>query len=281
MSARTRFFTGPIRGRTHRSAPTRWGKRSGDNGNWRGKRTFPLRGDERAARRGRRALRVVAESRRDCPGQRRTAERLCQRSQGNGRETEQKSPPRCPATPDNPSVSLRLTAPCAPGSLSPRGTEDADCRVAPLLAMTVLIFCHSEEAQRADVGIRPFYDGRGVRAAEVVGPYGRSTEVPATGRCRHRPLRKAQSSTTQTSRRAAKRPRPRPRGMGGNRRKNHPKRGPPPRPPGQRLAKRNARKEQLVKFGLCPMTSECSTAYYVRRFQQGPARALVGATLTE
>ena len=40
-------------------------------------------------------------------------------------------------------------------------TGDADCRVASLLAMTVLILCHSEEAQRADVGIRPFYDGRG------------------------------------------------------------------------------------------------------------------------
>ena len=34
---------------------------------------YALRG---TARRGRRALRVVAESRRDCPGQRRTAERL-------------------------------------------------------------------------------------------------------------------------------------------------------------------------------------------------------------
>ena len=63
----------------------------------------------------------------------------------------------------------------------------------------------------------------GVRAAEVVGPYGRSTEVPATGRCGHRPLRKAQS-TTQASRRAAKRP----RGMGENRRKDHPKRGSAP-----------------------------------------------------
>ena len=41
------------------------------------------------------------------------------------------------------------------------GTGDADCHVAPLLAMTVLILCHSEEAQRADVGIRPFYNGRG------------------------------------------------------------------------------------------------------------------------
>ena len=36
------------------------------------------------------------------------------------------------------------------------------------------------------------------------------------------------------------------------------------RPPGQRLAKRKARKEQLVKFGLCPMTSLFSTAYQVR-----------------
>ena len=40
------------------------------------------------------------------------------------------------------------------------GTGDADCRVASLLAMTVLNLCHSEEAQRADVGIRPFSDGR-------------------------------------------------------------------------------------------------------------------------
>ena len=54
-----------------------------------------------------------------------------------------------------------VPAPFTQGSLSLRGTGDADCRVALLLAMTVLILCHSEEAQRADVGIRPFYDGRG------------------------------------------------------------------------------------------------------------------------
>ena len=50
-----------------------------------------------------------------------------------------------------------VTAPFAQGSL---GTGDADCRVGPLglLAMT-MVFCHSEE--RSDVGIRPFYDGRG------------------------------------------------------------------------------------------------------------------------
>ena len=45
---------------------------------------YAPRGDERAARRGRRALRVVAESRRDCPGERRTAERLRQRGRGMG-----------------------------------------------------------------------------------------------------------------------------------------------------------------------------------------------------
>ena len=44
MSARERVPRRGVSGRTHRSAPTRWGKRSGDNGNWHGKRTFPLRG---------------------------------------------------------------------------------------------------------------------------------------------------------------------------------------------------------------------------------------------
>ena len=47
----------------------------------------------------------------------------------------------------------------------PWGTGDADCRVALLLAMTVLILCHSEEAQRADVGIRPFLRWTGGRTA--------------------------------------------------------------------------------------------------------------------
>ena len=60
-----------------------------------------------------------------------------------------------------------------------------------------------------------------------------------------------------------------------------PKGGPPPRLPGQRLAKRKARKEQLVKFSLCPMTEGCSTAQKVRKSQQSPARAHVEAALTE
>ena len=63
--------------------------------------------------------------------------------------------------------------------------------------------------------------------------------------------------------------------------KTIPKGGPPPRLPGQRLAKRKARKEQLVKFSLCPMTEGCSTAQKVRKSQQSPARAHVEAALTE
>ena len=51
--------------------------------------------------------------------------------------------------------------------------------------------------------------------------------------------------------------------------------------PGQRLAKRKARKEQLVKFSLCPISELCSTAYRVRKSDESPARALVGAALTE
>ena len=155
------------------------------------------------------------------PGQRRTAERL----RRGWEERVKIGAEIIPKVFINAGQSL--SQPAADSSLStrePLRTEDADRRVASLLAMTVLILCHSEEAHRADVGIRPFLRWTGVWAAEVVGPYGRSTEVPATGRCRHRPLRKAQS-TTQASRRAGKRPRPQPRGMGGNRCKDHPKRG--------------------------------------------------------
>ena len=71
----------------------------------------PLRpaGDEGrgTARRGRRALRVVAESRRDCPGQRRTAECLRQRVQGMGGNRGRDHPQKGPATPDNPSVTAK------------------------------------------------------------------------------------------------------------------------------------------------------------------------------
>ena len=150
-----------------------------------------------------------------------------------------------------------------------------------LLAMTSVL-CHSEE--RSDVEIRPFYDGRwtGVRAAvprawppptkfraeiwgvgQVVGPYGKPNQPP-------------KPAGAQRSVRARGR-----EGWAGIDERTIPKEGPPPRLPRQRLAKRKARKEQLVKFGLCPMTSEGSTAYRVRKFAKGPARALAGAVSIE
>ena len=169
-----------------------------------------------------------------------------------------------------------VTAPFAQGSL---GDGDADCRVGPLdlLAMTTA-FCHSEE--RSDVGIRLFYDGRGFgpprssapteglpksqQWADVgIGPYGKPNQPP-------------KPAGAQRSVRARGR-----EGWAGIGAKTIPKEGPLPRPPGQRLAKRKARKEELVKFGFCPMTSECSTAHQVRKSQQSPARALVGAAVTE
>ena len=69
---------------------------------------------------------------------------------------------------------------CPPFHKGALGTGDADCRVASLLAMTVLILCHSEEAQRADVGIRSFLRWTGVRAAESSAPTGGCGKPPAT-----------------------------------------------------------------------------------------------------
>ena len=60
-------------------------------------------------------------------------------------------------------------------------TRDADCRVASLLAMTVLILCHSEKAQRADVGIRLFYDGRGFGPSYLEHGLRRPNSVPKFG----------------------------------------------------------------------------------------------------
>ena len=154
---------------------------------------------------------------------------VCAADGRNEEESRQRSSPKCPSTSDNPSVSL-----AADSSLytrEPLRTGDADCRVASLLAMTVLILCHSEEAQRADVGIRPFSDGRGFGPPRSSAPTERN--------------------------------------------------GSPPLPPEQRLAKRKARKEELVKFGFCPIPSECSTAYRVRRSAESPARAPADVTLTE
>ena len=97
---------------------------------------------------------------------------------------------------------------------------------------------------------------------------------------RHRPLRKAQSTTQASGAQRSVRACGHEEWVGIGA-KTIPKGGPPPRLPRQRLAKRKARKEQLVKFGFCPMTELCSTAQKVRKSQQGLARVLVGAASTE
>ena len=60
------------------------------------------------------------------------------------------------------------------------GTGDADCHVGPvgLLAMTT-VSCHSEE--RSDVGIRPFYDGRGFGPPYLGHGLRRPNSVPKFG----------------------------------------------------------------------------------------------------
>ena len=153
-------------------------------------------------------------------------------------------------------------------------------RVGPagLLAMTS-VFCHSEE--RSDVGIRPFLlDGR------VVGPPRSSAPTNGLPKSQHRadvgigpygkPDQPPKPAGAQRSVRASGR-----EGWAGIGAKTIPKGGAPPRPPGQRLAKRKARKEQLVKFDLCPIPSECSTAQKVRKSDKSPARVHVEAASTE
>ena len=196
----------------------------------------------------------------------------------DGWESEQRSSPKCTATPDNPSVSLRLTAPFTQGSLG-----DGGCglprRFAPRNDNGFLSFRGGPTGRR---GNPSFLRWTGVRAAvprawppptkfraeiwgigQVVGPYGKPNQPP-------------KPAGTQRSARASGR-----EGWAGIGAKTIPKGGPPPRLPGQRLAKRKARKEQLVKFSLCPMTEGCSTAQKVRKSQQSPARAHVEAALTE
>ena len=153
------------------------------------------RGGTRDGTPGRRALRVVAESRRDCPGQRHRAERL--RCGWEGRE--EIGAEITPKVSSNAGQSLShgcaVPASFAQGSLALRGTGDADRRVAALLTMTT-VFCHSEASAHTGRGNPSFLRWTGVRAAvprawppptkfrteiwgvgQVVGPYGRSAEA--------------------------------------------------------------------------------------------------------
>ena len=131
------------------------------------------------------------------------------------------------------------------------------------------------------MGIRPFLlDGR------VVGPPRSSAPTNGLPKSQHRadvgigpygkPDQPPKPAGAQRSVRASGR-----EGWAGIGAKTIPKGGAPPRPPGQRLAKRKARKEQLVKFDLCPIPSECSTAQKVRKSDKSPARVHVEAASTE
>ena len=119
------------------------------------------------------------------------AERLCQRLQGIGEGRSGNHP--LMSINFGQSLSHGLWPCQLPLHKGAFGDGDTDCRVASLLAMTVLILCHSEEAQRADVGIRPFYDGRGfgppylghgLRRPNFVPKFGASVKSSApTGGC--------------------------------------------------------------------------------------------------
>ena len=184
MSARIRAVAGAVHGRTHRSAPTRGGRYS-ETREIGVKRTLPQRGGtEPAPYRERSRLAAVmgtppygcnaggAQQQADVgigpygrcgkfhqpPGPAAHSGASAPRSRGRGGNRSREHPQNVQQPRTIPqSRRSRASSLC---TREPLGTGDADRRVASLFAMTVLILCHSEEAQRADVGIRPFYDGR-------------------------------------------------------------------------------------------------------------------------
>ena len=95
-----------------------------------------------------------------------------------------------------------------------------------------------------------------------------------------RPLRKARS-TTQASRRAAKRPRPQPRGMGGNRRKNHPKRRTAPATTQAALSEAESAEREAGQIRFLPDDLRVQHGAQCPEISAKPARAPVGITLTE
>ena len=154
MSARTRFLAGPVRGRTHRSAPTRGSIRepteicagNGPCPNGAGQSPPPTGGpgvDRRRGAPGGRRGEVTppygcnagsAQQRADVgigPYEKERAtsttrasgaqRSVCAADGRDGWESRQRSPQKGPSTPDNPSVSLRLTAPFTQGSLGDGG----------------------------------------------------------------------------------------------------------------------------------------------------------------
>ena len=149
---------------------TRWGC-LGTNGNWRETTPFPAGRDGARPLHGNRKFQQP-------PGPAAHSGASAARSRGVGRNRSRDHPQ---------SVQQRRTIPQSPcGRQLPLhkgafGDGDTDCRVASLLAMTVLILCHSEKAQRADVGIRLFYDGRGFGPSYLEHGLRRPNSVPKFG----------------------------------------------------------------------------------------------------
>ena len=129
---------------------------------------------------------MVAESRRDCPGQRRTAERLRRGREGWVGIGAEITPKGVINLGQSLSHGCAVTAPFAQGSLWAGGCGLPRRFASRNDSPDPLSFRGGPTGRR---GNPSFLRWTGVRAAEVVGPYGRSTEVPATGRCGQRPLR--------------------------------------------------------------------------------------------
>ena len=164
-------------------------------------------------------------------GSRRIAERLRQWGRGTGRNRSRDHPQSTQQRRAIPqSRRSRDSSLC---TREPLGTGDADCRVASLLAMTVLIIPRRPNGPTWESvlfydgrGFGPPYERRGERHAEVVGPYGKE----------RKPNQPPKPAGAQRSVRARVG-----EGWAGIGAKAIPKGGPPPRLPVQCLAKRKAR----------------------------------------
>ena len=245
MSARRRVSRRNVSGRTHRSAPTRGGERSEVNGNWYETTPCP------AGRGGARPLQGE-RSRRVCPGRRGVVTPPYGSNTGGAQRRadvgigpyEKESKPHQPPGPAAHSGAYAARSRGMSGNWS-RDHSQRDHQRRTIPQSRLRLTAPFAQGSLGDVGIRPFYDGRGF-----------GSSAPTEG------LPKSQQRADV--------------GIG-----PYGTNGSPLRLPRQRLAKRKARKEKLVKFGLCPMTSECSTAQKVRRSQQGPARVPAEAASTE
>ena len=129
----------------------------------------------RTARRGRRALRVVAESRRDCPGQRRTAERLRRGREGWVGIGAEITPKGVINLGQSLSHGCAVTAPFAQGSLWAGGCGLPRRFASRNDSPDPLSFRGGPTGRRGNPFLFTMDGGSGRR---VVGPYGWLREAP-------------------------------------------------------------------------------------------------------